>query len=134
MSLPSIEIKDGAFLIDASVIATGLDVEPSQVPNLIRSGEITSISKQGVGEDAGFHRLTVHYRNERFRLIVDGAGEVRNNAWRDPVNNCDQRVSDSTVTREKVARRNMQSAMLEERNAPKLKDAIAKGTYVTERK
>jgi hypothetical protein len=76
MSLPDIEIEDGAFLIEASVIATGLDVEPAQVLTLIRSGEITSISEQGVVEDAGFHRLTFHYRNRRFRLIVDGAGQI----------------------------------------------------------
>ena len=76
MSLPSIEIEDGAFLIEASVIAAGLDVEPAQVLTLIRSGEITSISEQGVVEDAGFHRLTFHYRNRRFRLIVDEAGQI----------------------------------------------------------
>src|SRR5688572_18353161 len=76
MPLPSIEIEDGAFLIEASVIAAGLDVEPAQVLVLIRSGEITSISEQGVGEDAGFHRLTFHYRNRRFRLIVDRAGQI----------------------------------------------------------
>jgi hypothetical protein len=76
MSPPSIEVEDGAFLIEASVIATGLDVEPAQVLILFRSGEITSISEQGVGEDAGFHRLTFHYRNRRFRLIVNGAGQI----------------------------------------------------------
>src|SRR5688500_8760847 len=76
MSPPSIEVEHGAFLIAASVIATGLDVEPAQVLILFRSGEITSISEQGVGEDAGFHRLTFHYRNRRFRLIVNGAGQI----------------------------------------------------------
>jgi uncharacterized protein DUF6522 len=76
MSPPGIEIEDGAFLIESSVIATGLDVEPAQLLILIRSGEITSISEQGVVEDAGFHRLTFHYRNRRFRLIVDGAGQI----------------------------------------------------------
>jgi hypothetical protein len=76
MSPPGIEIEDGAFLIEASVIATGLEVEPAQVLTLIRSGEITSISEQGVVEDAGLHRLTFYYRNRRFRLIVDGAGQI----------------------------------------------------------
>ena len=64
---PSIEIDDGAFLIEASVIATGLDIKPAQVLILIRSGEITSISEQGVVEDSGFQRLTFYYRNRRFR-------------------------------------------------------------------
>jgi uncharacterized protein DUF6522 len=73
---PSIEIDDGAFLIEASVIATGLDIKPAQVLILIRSGEITSISEQGVVEDAGFQRLTFYYRNRRFRLVVDRAGQI----------------------------------------------------------
>jgi Family of unknown function (DUF6522) len=76
LSSPDIEIADGAFQVEASVIATGLDVEPSQVLILMRSGEITSICEQGVGEDVGFHRLTFHYRNRRFRLVIDGAGQI----------------------------------------------------------
>lgn len=76
MSLPDIEIADGAFQVEASVIATGLDVEPGQVLILMRSGEITSVCEQGVGADVGFHRLTFHYRNRGFRLIIDGAGQI----------------------------------------------------------
>ena len=38
MSLPRIEIQDGAFLIDASVIATGLDVEATFRWNFQLSG------------------------------------------------------------------------------------------------
>ena len=76
MSPPDIEIADSTFEVEASVIAAGLDVEPAQVLILIRTGEITSSSEHGVGEDAGFHRLTFHYRNRRLRLIVDGAGQV----------------------------------------------------------
>lgn len=76
MSPPAIEIEDGAFLIDASVIAAGLGVEPAQVLSLMRSGEITSTSEHGIGEDAGSHRLTFHYGNRRFRLILDDAGHI----------------------------------------------------------
>jgi hypothetical protein len=76
MSLVSIEIEESAFPIEALVIATGLDVEPGQVLILIRSGEITSISEQGVVEDARFHRLTFYYRNRRFCLIIDEVGQI----------------------------------------------------------
>lgn len=71
-----IELADGAFQIEASVIAAGLNIETGRVPILLRSGEITSTSEHGVGEDAGFHRLTFYYRNRRFRLIIDGTGQI----------------------------------------------------------
>ena len=76
MSPPDIEIADGAFQVEASVIATGLDIEPEQVLILMRSGEITSVCEQGVGADVGVHRLTFHYRNRGFRLVIDGAGRI----------------------------------------------------------
>lgn len=76
MSPQDIELADGAFQIEASVIAAGFDIETGRVPVLLRSGEITSTSEQGIGEDAGFHRLTFYYRNRRFRLIIDGTGQI----------------------------------------------------------
>ena len=43
---------------------------------LLRSSEITSKSEQGIGEDAGFHRLTFYYGNRRFRVIIDETGQI----------------------------------------------------------
>ena len=71
-----IEITDGTFHVDAAVIAVGLDIETDRVLDLLRSGEITSRSEQGVGVDAGFHRLTFYHRNRRFRVIIDEAGRI----------------------------------------------------------
>ena len=71
-----IEIADGGFQVEASVIAAGLDIETDRVLVLLRSGEITSKSERGVGEDAGFHRLTFYYGNQRFRVIIDGTGRI----------------------------------------------------------
>jgi hypothetical protein len=71
-----IEIADGGYQVEASVIAAGLDIETGRVLILLRSGEITSKSEQGVGEDAGFHRLTFYYGNRRFRVIIDGIGQI----------------------------------------------------------
>ena len=59
-----------------SAIATGLDIEPDRVLDLLRAGEITSTSKHGVGVDAGFHRLTFYHGNRRFRVILDEAGRI----------------------------------------------------------
>jgi len=71
-----IKIADGAYQVEASVIAAGLDIEIDRVVVLLRSGEITSKSEQGIGEDAGFHRLTFYYGNRRFRVIIDETGQI----------------------------------------------------------
>jgi hypothetical protein len=71
-----IKIADGAYQVEASVIAAGLDIETDRVVVLLRSGEITSKSEQGIGEDAGFHRLTFYYGNRRFRVIIDETGQI----------------------------------------------------------
>ena len=71
-----IKMADGAYQVEASVIAAGLDIETDRVVVLLRSGEITSKSEQGIGEDAGFHRLTFYYGNRRFRVIIDETGQI----------------------------------------------------------
>lgn len=76
MSPLDIEIADGGFQVEASVIAAGLNVEAGEVLILLRSGEISSTSEEGVGEDAGLHRLAFYYGKRRFRLIIDGAGQI----------------------------------------------------------
>ena len=77
MTTPTpVEVVDGAFQVEASVIAAGLNIETDRVQVLLRSGEITSKSEHGVGEDAGLHRLTFYYGNRRFRVIIDGTGRV----------------------------------------------------------
>jgi hypothetical protein len=75
-SLQDIEIADGAFQIDASVIAAGLGIQVDKVLFLVRSGEIVSTSEHGVDADVGFHRLTFYYGNQRLRLIIDGTGQI----------------------------------------------------------
>jgi hypothetical protein len=76
MSQARLAAADGAFQIDASVIAAGLGIHVDQVLLLVRSGEIGSTSEHGVDEDAGFHRLMFYYGNRRLRLIIDGTGKI----------------------------------------------------------
>ena len=72
----NIEITDGAFHVEAAVIAAGLDIGTDRVLALLRSGEITSTSEHGVGADAGFHRLTFYHGNRRLRVVIDKAGRI----------------------------------------------------------
>jgi Family of unknown function (DUF6522) len=71
-----IEIQDRAIHIEASVVAQGLQLDPSLVHAMMRSGEITGACERGVDEDAGRHRLTFFHKNRRFRLVVDEAGSI----------------------------------------------------------
>jgi hypothetical protein len=74
--MPAIEIHDGAFQIDASVLGQGLGLEPSEVPELLRSGAITSRCEKGIEEDEGRYRLTFFHNNRRMRVIVDATGII----------------------------------------------------------
>jgi hypothetical protein len=74
--MAKIEIVDGSFDVDAATIASGLDLDPSAVPALMKAGEITSSSERGEGADAGRYRLTFFHRDHRFRITVDGAGDI----------------------------------------------------------
>ena len=74
--MTQIEFKDGAFDVDAALIARGLGLEAAQVPGLIRSGRIGSGCERGEAEDAGRYRLTFVYGERRLRLIVDGHGNL----------------------------------------------------------
>jgi Family of unknown function (DUF6522) len=71
-----IAIQDGAIEIDASIVAQGLELEPSSVQAMMRAGEITSSSERGVNEDAGRYRLTFFHKSRRFRLVVDELGTI----------------------------------------------------------
>jgi hypothetical protein len=74
--MPGIEIHDGAFQIDASVLGEGLGLEASRVPELLRSGAITSRCERGVEEDEGRYRLTFFHEQRRMRVIVDAGGRI----------------------------------------------------------
>jgi len=71
-----IVIGDDAIEIEASIVAQGLELEPSSVQMIMRKGEITSLSERGVNTDAGRYRLTFFHKHRRFRLVVDETGAV----------------------------------------------------------
>lgn len=62
--------------IDALDLGPLLGLPPAQVPEKMRSGEITSRYETGEGEDAGRFRLTFYYNSKRVRLTCDADGTV----------------------------------------------------------
>ncbi len=71
-----IDLTQDQPTIDATDLANQLDLEPAQVIELMRDGEITSRFETGVEEDAGTHRLTFWYRDLRVRFTCDAHGTV----------------------------------------------------------
>jgi hypothetical protein len=74
--MTKIEIQDHAVHIEASIVAQGLQLEPSLVHAMMRNGEITGLCERGVDEDAGRYRLTFFHKKRHFRLVVDETGTV----------------------------------------------------------
>lgn len=74
--LSNVGSEDGEFLIDAELLADLLRLPASQIPELMRTQEITSVCERGLDEDDGKYRLTFFYRNRRARLNTDGAGRL----------------------------------------------------------
>ena len=62
--------------VEASVIAEGLDLSPSELRQQMREGRITSLSERGTGEDMGRHRLTFFSEHRRFRIVLDDRGAI----------------------------------------------------------
>jgi hypothetical protein len=74
--MPDIEIQNGTIQIDASILGRGFGLEPSRVPELLRTGAITSRCERGLGEDEGRFRLTFFHAGQRLRLVVDATGRI----------------------------------------------------------
>ena len=78
--MPKIEVAEGSFEVDAVTIASGLDVDPSAIPALMKAGAITSTCERGEGVDAGRYRLTFFHGDQRFRITVDDRGNILQSA------------------------------------------------------
>lgn len=74
--MTGIEIRDGTIQVDASLLAKGLGLDPSHVPELLRRGDITSLCEQGIDEDEGRYRLSFFHAGRRLRIVTDAAGEL----------------------------------------------------------
>lgn len=74
--MTKVEVNQDGFVVDALVLAGAFKLEPEDVKRLMRKGEITTVSETGVGEDAGRSRLTFHYGDRAFRIVVNQTGNI----------------------------------------------------------
>jgi hypothetical protein len=71
-----VEFQESSIDVDAKIIADGLGLVPSVVQEHLRDGKITARYERGVADDEGRHRLTFFMGHRRFRIVVDGLGNV----------------------------------------------------------
>ena len=68
--------EDGAYTIDASVLAPKLGLRPGQLMREMRRGLVFSVTERGEGEDTGGMRLTFRYRARSWVVLIDRNGSV----------------------------------------------------------
>lgn len=71
-----VELDEGGFVLDATLIGELLNVESTEVSALMRGQHITSICESGVDADHGTFRLNLFYRGRHARLRIDTAGRI----------------------------------------------------------
>lgn len=71
-----IDMRNDRATVDAADLGPLLDLEPKDVPALMRSGDITSRFETGIDADAGRMRLIFYYNGKRVRLTCDADGTV----------------------------------------------------------
>ncbi|WP_134726630.1 DUF6522 family protein [Paracoccus luteus] len=63
-------------VVDAAVIAQGFRVDAADVPELMRTGRMTSRSELGQDADAGRRRVTFFHQGRALRLTIDESGTI----------------------------------------------------------
>lgn len=71
-----VEIRDGEFYVEASLLGELLGLSPPRVQALMRSEEITSRCERGEGDDEGRYRLSFFYGARRLQFDVDASGRI----------------------------------------------------------
>lgn len=67
---------DGAFTLDAALIAEGFGWSVRELRGMMRRGLVTSRVERGEGEDAGTWRLTLLCGNRRWLAVIGPDGGI----------------------------------------------------------
>jgi uncharacterized protein (DUF2249 family) len=67
---------DGGITIPAEPVAAKFELAPEEFMLKLRRGLVSQQSEEGVGEDAGRHRLTFAFRGRRVAVVIGPSGEV----------------------------------------------------------
>ncbi|MFW6024141.1 MAG: DUF6522 family protein [Dichotomicrobium sp.] len=68
--------EDGAFVVEAELLAEAFGLSPERMRVFMREGAITSRCEAGTGADAGRWRLTFLHGERGCRFILDDTGTI----------------------------------------------------------
>lgn len=71
-----LRFEENGIELDATVVAAGLKISPTDLLQRLRDGTVTTRCETGVGEDAGRLRLTFFSDNRRLQLVADHNGAI----------------------------------------------------------
>jgi hypothetical protein len=67
---------DGAIVVSAATVASGLELSINALLQHLRSGLVYQATERGIGEDEGNLRITFRYRNRQFQTVIDRSGNI----------------------------------------------------------
>ncbi|MEZ5753133.1 MULTISPECIES: DUF6522 family protein [Paracoccaceae] len=74
--MTGVTVTAQGFEVDAVTIANAFGLDPAQLQERMRAGEVTSLCEKGVDADAGRFRLTFRHSGRVLRLTVDEGGAI----------------------------------------------------------
>lgn len=78
--MSGITVTAQGFEVDADLIAAAFGLDPAQLQEKMRAGDVTSLCEKGEDDDAGRFRLTFMHGGRALRLTVDAQGRVLSRA------------------------------------------------------
>jgi len=80
-SPPVIEIHGDDVMVEASYLAARFDLSVDRLRAEMRRGIIYSVVERGIGDDAGWLRLTFRYRGRAWTVVVQRDGTLSEAPW-----------------------------------------------------
>ena len=74
--MTSVTITAQGFEVDAVMVAAAFGLDPAELRDKMRAGDVTSLCEKGIDADEGRFRLTFRHKGRALRLTVDAEGRV----------------------------------------------------------
>lgn len=76
MSDKPVTVTTDGFEVDAAIIAAAFGLDPADLQDRMRAGDVVSLCERGEGTDAGRFRLTFRHAGRVLRLTLDSDGHL----------------------------------------------------------
>ena len=76
MSDKPVTVTADGFEVDAAIIALAFGLDPTDLRERMRAGDVVSLCERGEGTDAGRFRLTFRHAGQVLRMTLDSEGRL----------------------------------------------------------